>query len=154
MRPAARRVSAVLVLLTLQSGCALTLARRPAHAIAPLGVQVLTAVDAAQDVIIALGQAGTIPPAQERAALKATVAIGYAGKKLASALRTMDAAQSALEQAQASGEVGALLDVINGLIFEALAPFTDTTVRAQVAGLLKEVNALLLAIAGAIARTS
>ena len=100
------------------------------------------------------GSIGRIPPDQERAALQATVKIGHAGKRLASALRTMDRAQSAIEKAAAGGEVSALLDTINGLIFDALAPFTDSTVRAQVAGLLKEVNALLLTIAGAIARAA
>ena len=146
-------LTALLTILSLSAGCSLSAGARPAHAIAPIGVQVLAATEAAQDTIIALGQAGRIPPEQERLALKATVAIGHAGKRLAVALRTMDAAQSAVEHARATGEVSALLDVINGLVFDAMAPFTDVSVRTQVAGLLKEVNTLLLTIAGAIART-
>jgi len=148
-----RLAALLLVVAFCSSGCAV-LTKRPAHVVAPLGVQVLSAVEAAQDVIIALGRAGTIPPDQERLALTATVKIGYAGRRLATALRTLDSAQSELIKAQATGEVSAVLDVINGLIFDALTPFTDAMVRAQIAVLLREINALIIAISGAIVRVA
>lgn len=152
MRQRHPRHAAVVIALILSQGCALSLSQRPAHTVAPIGVQVSTAVEAAQDVIIGLADAGLIPHDQARKAVKATVDIGYAGRKLVAALRTLDSAQSAVIQARATGEVTALLDVINGLLFDAVAPFTDAGVRAQVAGLLREINTLLLAIAGAVVR--
>lgn len=136
----------------LAQGCAVSLQRRPAQVVAPIGVQLMSAVEAAVDVVIGLGKAGTIPPDQERRALEAAGKIGHAGKRLASALRTLDGAQDAVIKAQSAGEVSALLDVLNGLVFDMIAPFTDASVRVQVAGLLREVNALLLAISGAIVR--
>jgi hypothetical protein len=138
--------------LLVSSGCTLALTRRPAQIVAPLGVQVLTAVEAAQSAIIRLGRDGLIPPEQERPAIEATVKIGHAGKRLAVALRAIDNAQTAVARAQATGEVSALLEALSGLLWEVLAPITDGSVRGQVTALLREVSGLLLTISGAIVR--
>jgi HAMP domain-containing protein len=147
-----RRLVFALVALLLTSGCSLALRSRPAHVIAPLGVQILATVEQTQETIIRLTDAGTIPVEEGRKAVRGTVAILHAGKRLAAALRVLDSAQSALEKARASGEVTAVLDVINGLIFDVLGSFSGGSVQAQIGALLKEINALVIQIAAVAVR--
>lgn len=141
-------IRSLAVILVLVSGCAAH--TRPAQSFVPVGVQLVATVGSVRETVLALGKSGLISPDQERKAVESITKAEGTCKQLVVTLQALDQAQTALEQTKVIVELTTLLHILNELVFEILAPFSDVTVRLQIAGLLREVNALMLTLSGAV----
>lgn len=115
---------------------------------------VLDVVEEAQKALISLTEQGAVEKEAAVEVMKSFKEVGQAGQQLTGVLRAIDSLTAGAERDAKLAEVREILLKISSLLQSSLVPIGNQEARAQIAGLITQVNQTLLTISMELAQTT